>query len=198
MTAPVSAARWRDAQQAERAWWLDPAHHEQRIADRIEDAAWYAGLLNLPPQESVTVLDIGGGPLPLAVAMAPLWGPSDVTVLDPCDYGVRDPKHVTRLLMPAEDALETVRDRFDECWGYNVLQHVRDPEAVLATAKAAAPVVRWLDWLDTPIHTVHPHSISAAWLRAQFAGWRITFDTEGRIRRPAWSHRFLALVAERP
>jgi hypothetical protein len=200
MTATVTSDRWQRAQNAELKWWTEPGEQEQRLRDRIDDAAWYAGLLNIA---AVTVrdrhvLDIGGGPLPIAQALSlPL---ARLTVLDPMRYHAPAPVGVPfptqRIYEPAEVC--TLKDSHEEVWGYNVLQHVIAPEAVIATAKRAAPVVRWLDWVNTPVHEIHPHTMSANWLRMQFAtGWRITFDTEGTIRRPGWSHHFIALVAER-
>jgi hypothetical protein len=194
----VSIPRWQQAQEAERAWWLDPAHAIERLQDRRDDAPWYAGLLNIAEHTvgGRRVLDIGGGPLPLSIVMEiPLeW----LTVLDPCDYAPLTPElpRVTRIAEPAE-WFKVDDGAYDECWGYNVLQHVIDPAAVMATAKKAARVVRWLDWTHTPIHQIHPHSIGPDWLRAQFDGWRITFDTEGSVTRPGWSHQFIAIVAER-
>lgn len=195
----ASVPRWQQAQEAERAWWMDPKHKAQRWADRFEDAAWYAGLLNISARdadETLHVLDIGGGPFPIAKALSlPL---RHLTVLDPNDYGAdaNTFERTTRIFEPAEWFVPSIE--YDEAWGYNVLQHVIDPEAVIATAKKAARVVRWLDWVNTPIHTIHPHSISANWLRNQFKGWRILFDTEGIVKRPEWSHEFIALVAARP
>jgi hypothetical protein len=198
----VSIPRWQQAQEAERAWWMEPGQTRHRLADRIDDAAWYAGLLNIRHDffDDRSVLDIGGGPLPLAAALE--MDVERYDVLDPADYSAIGPVVTnngfvsTRFAEPAE-WFKVDDGAYDECWGYNVLQHVIDPAAVMATAKKAARVVRWLDWTHTPIHQIHPHSIGPDWLRAQFDGWRITFDTEGTVRRPGWSHQFIAIVAER-
>lgn len=196
MTA-VSAERWQRAQHAEFSWWTESGAEEQRLKDRIDDAAWYAGLLNIAgvTVEGRHVLDIGGGPLPIALALGlPL---SRLTVLDPMRYHAKSTTIETvRIYEPAEH-FEPRPGDYDEVWGYNVLQHVIDPEKVIATAKRAARVVRWLDWTNTPIHEVHPHSIDVLWLRAQFFDWRITFETIGTVKRPEWSHSFIAIVAER-
>lgn len=199
----VSIPRWQQAQEAERRWWTGEENQRQRLADRVEDAPWYAGVLNINTDgcEGVSVLDIGGGPMPLGVALGMMIKRLDV--LDPCDYSAlghleKETGFVQNRFVEPAEYFRVEDGAYDEAWGYNVLQHVIDPEAVIATAKKAAHTVRWLDWVNTPIHTIHPHSITASWLRAQFGlGWRITFDTEGTITRPEWSHRFIAIVAER-
>jgi hypothetical protein len=55
----------------------------------------------------------------------------------------------------------TVPDRFTECWIYNVLQHVVDPERVIEAARACAYTLRIFDWLETPAAEGHPHTLHA-------------------------------------
>jgi len=182
---------------------MEKGQTNRRLADRIADAPWYAGLLNIRTDdyEQTSVLDIGGGPLPLAAALEMDIARCDV--LDPVDYTdlgavvTQNPFVSQRFVEPAE-WFKVNDGAYDECWGYNVLQHVIDPEKVIETAKRAARVVRWLDWVNTPVHEIHPHSIGPNWLRTQFGlDWNITFDTSGSVTRPGWSHEFIAIVAER-
>ena len=47
--------------------------------------------------------------------------------------------------------------RTDECWLYNVLQHVDDPHRVVEVAKRAAKVLRVFEWINIPGDEMHPH-----------------------------------------
>ena len=191
MTA-ISPERWAEAQEGETAFWTS--------ADRTELCRYLDGLytafLDIRAQKikGLTVLDIGGGPMPLAVLLElPV---KSLTVVDPLPVAVTDPPNVTRHVTPAETYQGAL---CDEVWGYNVLQHVIDPAAVIATAKAHALTrVRWFDWVDSPIASHHPHSISANWLREQFPAdtWRLTVNQAGSVRVPKVQH-YVALVAER-
>lgn len=50
--------------------------------------------------------------------------------------------------------------KFDEVWLYNVLQHVQNPLEVLDTVKRLGNAVRIFEWLNTPPHDGHPHTIT--------------------------------------
>jgi hypothetical protein len=188
MTA-ITETRWQEAQKGERKFW----ESEDRTALVLELDALYLRELEIEPSAvaGIKVLDLGGGPLPLAVvANLPLH---QYTVVDPMstvDTLHRSSLTVERVTMAAEDY---VGSPVGEAWGYNVLQHVIDPARVIATAKAHARRVRWFDWVDTPIESHHPHSISADWLREQFADWRIVSDRTGTSH----NQKYIALIAER-
>jgi hypothetical protein len=189
--APISDLRWLEAQQGERRWW--------QATDRAplirEMASWYAGLLRITPDAVAgkTVIDLGGGPMPLAVLLGLPFG--WLTVVDPLATLLRpDPlPNVARYAITAEDFNS---GSAAEVWGYNVLQHVLDPAAVIAVAKRhTRDRVRWFDWVETPVVKHHPHSISADWLVEQFAGWEVS---ETRGFHAGHQQHYVALVAERP
>jgi hypothetical protein len=166
----VSLARWQEAQAAERAWWSPtPARAAQIAAGH----AWLRELLAILPValDGVSVTDLGGGAVPIVghpdlplvrrIVVDPLVVPGWPAPTVPLE----------RVVAAAEDYHGDVTD---EVWGYNVLQHVRDPGAVLSTARThAAERVRWFEYVGTPIHTIHPHTITARWLLDDFAaaGW---------------------------
>lgn len=191
----ISTERWQVAQQGERDFWT--AEDRTRLCAQLN--ALYVRELQITPEAVMgrAVLDLGGGPFPLGVVLAiPL---SRLTVVDPLStmFQPTDPPHVVRVTLPAEDYTGPMAD---EVWGYNVLQHVIDPGAVLAKARLhATQRVRWFDWVDTPIASHHPHSIKADWLVRDFAdaGWTIVQDTRGSVMVPHLQ-RYVALIAERP
>jgi hypothetical protein len=184
----ISVDKWAEAQAGELEFW--------RSADRRALAEYldtlYIGALGITPEsvKGLSVLDLGGGPLPMAWLMGLPIG--ELTVVDPLPIDTTAP--FLRVMAPAEDY---VGPQCDEVWGYNVLQHVRDPAAVIETAKAhATQRVRWSDWVDSPIASHHPHSISADWLVSQFDGWRLSTLKRGSVRVPKVQH-YVAIVAER-
>jgi hypothetical protein len=191
--APIDAARWQEAQAGELEFWNGADRTElARYLDRI----YMAELgITMDAVRGLSVLDLGGGPMPMAQLFdLPL---AALTVVDPLPVataGAAPPFSLVRFIKPAEDYEGMA---CDEVWGYNVLQHVRDPAAVLETAKAhAVHRIRWFDWVDSKIEFHHPHSISADWLVSQFDGWRLSTLKRGSVRVPKVQH-FVALVAER-
>jgi hypothetical protein len=109
-----------------------------------------------------SVLDLGGGPSSLLLkTMSCSLG----VIVDPCDYPewVRA-RYVTAGLLWMQEEAETFRttDMFDEAWTYNCLQHVVNPEAVIATAREQAKVLRIFEWIETETNIGHPHTLHAA------------------------------------
>lgn len=187
--------RWQEAQAAEAAYW----HH----ADRAEEgrrAAWYAGMLQLVPgcASHRRVLEVASGPQGLL--LNPAWNVAHGIALDPLTFDRRDEAayieaDIERVQQPAE---EYAAPAVDEVWGANVLQHVMDPAAVLAMAQTAAMrCVRWFDWVNTPVTTVHPHSIRADWLDQQFRDWRCVWRVDGQAVGAWGAQAFAARVWER-
>jgi len=195
----ISEARWREAQEHEAAYWAQEAKNPEKLArDIAEGHHFTAGVLDIRPDTvaGATVIDIAGGPWPLASSALGLrWGVSIYEVIDPAEYP--EAERVDRVRVCAEDY---DGPRRIEVWGYNVLQHVRDPERVMAVARTKAyRRIRWFDVVDTPIYPVHPHSISADWLRAQLSrdGFRIVRDIDGSRLVEGHRQKWVALVAER-
>lgn len=196
MVKAITEARWQIAQQHEAAFWAREAQNPDKLArDVAEGHHFTAGVLDIRHETvfAATVLDIAGGPHPLGPK--PGWYLSEYTVIDPghyqYEYGI---DHVP---LCAEDYTGLGAS---EVWGYNVLQHVRDPAAVMATARRCAlRTIRWFDVVDSAIYPVHPHSISAEWLRVHMSrdGFRITRDIDGSRLVEGARQKFVALVAER-
>lgn len=167
---------WEKHQAAEASHWGNCVNtRNEEIRQRVY--AQYMGLKLHHANEDwydvkgARVLDIGGGPISLLLKCANLAARS--VVMDPCHY----PEWVTLRYdaagihfwrVKAEDMLTcpltSVEVPYSECWFYNLLQHVENPEDTLRNALAAAPVLRMFDWLDTPIYPGHPNSIKREWL----------------------------------
>jgi hypothetical protein len=194
MTA-ITRERWELAQQYEAAYWAGEAKNPDKLArDIAEGHHFTAGVLDIRRETVVgPVLDIAGGPYPLGARLG--W--FEYAVIDPAVY---PEDGITRIHVCAEDYSAQRFGRYDEVWGYNVLQHVQDPAAVMAVARVAAlHTIRWFDVVDTPIYPVHPHSIKADWLRAELTkdGFHLTRDIDGSRLVEGHRQKWVALVAVR-
>ena len=180
--------RWEQAQAAEIAWWghcEDTQNEEmkQRFYGRCMGLDTYLernGLLieryNLRGR---SVLDLGGGPASLLLRCQ---NRGRGTVVDPAHwpdwvYGRYRAAGIEYVSAPAEDVELT--GWYDEVWLYNVLQHVRDPQAVVATAKRYGGTIRVFEWLDVPESEQHPHRFTKEQLDAMFGCC-------GRRETPPW------------
>lgn len=156
-------------QEFERDWWGECLNTFGEEAKQIT-YAHHMGLVNIPdpvtgvwPQydlEGRSVLDIGGGPASMLLKCV---SGGVLAVVDPCPYPAWTRQRyaaagITLHVEPAESF--STRQKFDEVWIYNVLQHVEDPEAVLATARAHASILRIFEWIDLPPSPGHPHMLT--------------------------------------
>lgn len=160
---------WVMAQEFEQSWWASCANTFAEETKQLT-YAFKMGLVAFsnggqwPVYDlgGKRILDMGGGPASLLLKCVNL-GPA-TTVLDPCGYPswTKERYHAAGIglwQMKAEELTTFVS--FSEVWIYNVLQHVEDPEAVIANARRAAPVIRICDWIDTMPCEGHPQSLSA-------------------------------------
>ena len=73
---------------------------------------------------------------------------------------------------------------FDEGWIYNCLQHVDDPNKVMAMLLRSADSVRIFEWIDLPVCEGHPHTLRAEqferWLPAD--QWTYSIWNVGELR----------------
>lgn len=130
----------------------------------------------------ISVLDLGGGPVSMLLKTINV---SRRTVVDPATYPdwVISRYESEGVEYVQENAEDYDGDSYDECWIYNVLQHVVSPEQVIRTAQAHADRIRLFEWVNLPAHPGHPHALSAAqlseWLGAE--GHVEQLDTDGCV-----------------
>lgn len=176
MTRPASPLL-AGAQEFERAWWGNCANtfgeeakqityaHRMRLANEPQGGRWPCYDL-----AGRSVIDLGGGPASLLLKTRNGY---DLAVVDPCPYPTWvAARYAAASIKPIRAAAEGWRDAAfrDEAWVYNVLQHVVDPEAVIATARAQAAVLRIFDWLEHPACEGHPHVLHADELNRWIGG----------------------------
>ncbi len=154
------------AQEWESDWWASCRFNTFSEEAKQLTYAHLMGLVNQPRDgkwpvydlQGSTVVDLGGGPSSMLLKTV---GGNGV-VVDPCPY----PQWVADRYAHAEidyrvEPAEGFRlpTRFSEAWIYNVLQHVVDPEEVIASARANAFVLRIFEWIETETNVGHPHSL---------------------------------------
>jgi len=155
-----------DHQELEASWWGDCGN---TYGEEFKQLV-YAEKMGLHAQNvdgkwpvydlaGKSVLDIGGGPVSMLLKTV---NGGHRTVVDPCPYPVWiADRYEAAGIEYVRQIGETYESdtHFDECWIYNVLQHVEDPEDIIATAKKHADVLRVFEWIDIPPHPGHPHEL---------------------------------------
>ena len=85
--------------------------------------------------------------------------PSDVLKLV-CDGDI--------LTLISEPAEEVDFPKVHEVWLFNVLQHVLDPDIIIAKAKKAARIIRFFEPINLPTDKMHHWSFSMQWFEKRF------------------------------
>jgi len=158
-----------DAQGWEAAWWGDCTNTFAEEAKQIT-YAHRMGLLNEPDWgrwpvydlHGQNVLDLGGGPVSMLLKTRNRG--ADCMVVDPCAYPEWiDERYAIAGIGYTRGEAETFQSsvEYAEAWCYNVLQHVVDPESVIATARMHAKRLRIFEWLETEACDGHPHTLHA-------------------------------------
>lgn len=160
---------WLEDSEWEAAWWGNCVNTLREELLQIEYAK-RMGLVFTPTDRSPyvidmggkVVVDIGGGPCSLLLKCVNVKG----IVVDPCRYPHWTVMRylaagIEKVLAKAEHvgAVWFIRP-IDEVWIYNVLQHVENPQKIIANARAIAPTIRIFEWIDTAVSPGHPHSLS--------------------------------------
>jgi len=138
-----------------------------------------------------SVLDIGGGAYSLLLKAVNFkkhldGGNLGACVIDPLDHpewvkmryqsaGIffkrmagEDINTVARLAY--EERPYADDEKFDEIWIYNCLQHVRDPQKIIANALAVSKLIRIFEWVDIPTSPGHLHVLKEEKLNEWLGG----------------------------
>jgi len=175
----------------ETAWWGDCAntwHEEQKqfvYAKRMGlQANWACAHPPTYDLEGHSVIDIGGGPVSLLLKCV---NKGRAVVADPGSF----PEWVTERYSACgieywrTDGEDISGYTFDEAWLYNCLQHVNDPDIVIARARELAPVIRLFEWIDIQPYAGHPHLLTEENLNhaLQATGFTARVDESGAVGR---------------
>lgn len=160
----------------EAAWWGmcgNTFHEEQKqlvYAARLGLVAdWTVGHPPVFHLDRRRVVDIGGGPASLLLKAQ---GKGNSVVIDPCPYPpwVRERYRACGIRLMRMRGEDSWPGRYDEAWVYNVLQHVDDPERVIANARARAKIVRLFEWINMDAYPGHPHTLTSDELERWLGG----------------------------
>lgn len=102
------------------------------------------------------ILDLGGGETSLLLKVE---NPLACVVVDPCDY----PYWITerynykgiKLVKQKGEDLDKSLGIFNNCWIYNCLQHVENPQLIIKNALEVCEELRIFEWIDLPICEGH-------------------------------------------
>lgn len=157
---------WETHQEFEAGWWGDCSNTFGEEAKQIT-YAHRMGLVNNPVNgkwpvydlAGRSVLDLGGGPASILLKTIN-GGRRDV--VDPCAYPAwvaARYKEAGIVYWPCSAEDYRGDYAYDECWIYNVLQHVKDPEKVVSVALENSRLVRLFEWVWIEPHLGHPHQL---------------------------------------
>lgn len=169
---------WEIAQQWESSWHGNCANSLNEELKQLVYAE-KMGILFTPNNKTPynidlagkTVIDFGGGPYSMLLKASNGYG----FVVDPLpvpEWVIERYRSASIVHIPEKaEEFEGGGLIYDELWMYNLLQHVDDPQKVIANAQRMAKVIRIFDWIDTPINEGHLHTLTAAnldtWLNGQ-------------------------------
>jgi hypothetical protein len=167
---------WNEDQEWEREWWgsCQNTYGEEEkqfvYASRMGLHTFHNGSSPYNFDIRGNILDIGGGPTSMLLKCPNATG----IVVDPCTF----PEWVYERYRAAgighlniTGEMIEYDKQFDEAWVYNVLQHVQDPQKVIANALHAAKMVRVFEWLEIGITKGHPHNLTKNKMDAWLGGY---------------------------
>ncbi len=109
------------------------------------------------------IIDIGGGPNSILLRS---YNFNKAVVVDPLNYPQfiikrYNDNNISFIKDKGENVINYYKNKeFDECWIYNVLEHVQCPEILLRNINSFAKILRIFEWLELPPREGHPHSIN--------------------------------------
>ena len=160
----ISLERWREAQYAERACHnTDLNNNPVHYADTYKTYFKYLGLGT--DLEGLHVIEIGPAMHP-ALAICKNYGQS--IIIEPMGTTILEEfckqNNIKFISQPVETLsyIEEIDDMENvlEVWLFNVMQHVIDPEKVVARCKDIADRIRFFEPINTPVEAHHPHSFT--------------------------------------
>lgn len=160
---PVTNKRWLEAQAGE--FGLNPIAPADNYGPRNRALFHFCEIVG--DQQGKHIVEVGCGPSPVAAQCTNLI----LTVVEPLPYPL---ERFNWIQKPVEDA----EFDGDECWIFNVLQHVRDPELFIEKCKRVG-VVRFFEPIDYPVSNHHPHTLTLADFQRWFGDCVKRYDGKG-------------------
>lgn len=155
----VSHERWQEAQLGEKRFHYDHPLSSAYEHYKVTYYAYFKYLgINYFNLDKKTVIEIGPAKL-AGLLYCKNYGKS--YIVEPIVY--EDSLHMYRdkpiefIRRPYEDCVSPI---VDEIWMLNLLPHVKDPDGLVAKAKASCKTIRFFETLGTPTDNEHPFTFS--------------------------------------
>jgi hypothetical protein len=152
--AKITMERWAQAQTAEAQFHNEP---KDKLVNMYRDSyAQYFKWTGISALEGKTIIEVGCAHIPALMFCTDYKGiiieplPSDILL------GITQDMPVEVIREPAE----YVDITGDEVWLFNVLQHVIDPDELIANMKRCADVIRYFEPVNMETSTHHPHGFT--------------------------------------
>lgn len=157
----IELSRWQKAQEAERKF-----HNEDFETGKAHYAKsykqYFLWLSINPDLKGMNVIEIGPADFPALGYCANIGANSLIIEPMPSDF-------LRRFNLPVStDMAEDAVYNADEVWLFNVLQHVRDPYAIVERAKKQAKVIRFFEPINYGIDDCHPWNLTMEMFRDWF------------------------------
>lgn len=170
MSEKITKERWIDAQRAERlqhtmALDIGYDHYYRSYKNYFR----YLGMEF--EQHGKKIIEVGPADFP---ALGYCNGFKDSVVVEPmpsahlqyiaaqCEFAV-----ITIMTQPLEEIYFSEPHLFDECWLFNVMQHIIDPDLFIEKCKQSAKLIRFFEPINEGICVYHPH----VYTREDFEKW---------------------------
>lgn len=166
MKNPITIDRWLQAQSGEKEHHeVDPVEVSYEHYRRAYD--YYFKYLDIDKDlKGKSVIEIGPGRI---AALLFCENYSDGCIIEPTHYEGISHLYDRKNLRVVQNLVEScVLHEVDEVWIFNVLQHVQDPDKLIAKCKSAAKVIRFFEPVDLPTNNEHPFSFSMDDFRGYF------------------------------
>lgn len=195
MSTAIDQARWHHAQEHEAGYWgdclgwvtwIEFCKQEMYGRELGLFADFGDGMQGEFDMQGKSVLDVGGGPLSMTLRCTRA---GRLTVVDPCRWPPsamrRYRNYGIEFIQAAGEEIDQVLSpvvHYDEVWIYNVLQHVRDPEAILQAVRPFGDLLRIFEWVWIPADDCHPHVLTPEGLKKWLAWADPVITREQRLQ----------------
>lgn len=173
----ITPERWEDAQIGEKVFHdaepLDSSYNNYKNSYN-----YYFKYLNITPDlESKTIIEIGPAKF-AGLLYCSNYGKS--YIVEPTKYDGLDQYY-------KDTNLEFIRELYEDCespkvdeiWIMNLMQHVKDPDALISKAKKSAKIIRFFEPIDLPTNREHPFTFSEADFKGYFGDCVKTYTSIG-------------------
>lgn len=166
----ITKERWDRAQKAERQYHTQP----KDVLIKMYDDAYrqYFEWLGIDRDlKGKSIIEVGPADVPALYYCGDKGAHS--IIIEPMPSSVLEElsseKCISTVIQPAEYVkyLDSPNWKIDEVWIFNVLQHVMDPDKVVANCKKWAKTIRFFEPIDMGTTEAHPHSFTLD----DFKGW---------------------------